>query len=231
MTDFHSHILPYIDDGSESVEESIQMLKMLTEQGVDTVCATPHFYPSENSPDNFLYARKRMYRKLKDAMPDGEKFPKIILGAEVAYFSGISRMADLLKMRLEGTRVLLLEMPTIKWSDYMVREVLDISCAGQVTVVLAHVERYMKKQPKIVWGVLRESGVLMQVNATYFTNPKTRRAALKQMQRREIHLIGSDAHNVNERAPEIAQAIEIIKSKLGESELEEMNALTEKILL
>ncbi len=231
MIDFHSHILPYIDDGSENVEESIKLLRMLAEQGVDTVCATSHFYPSEDSPNNFLGIRKKVYKKLKIALPKDESFPKIILGAEVAYFPGISKMEALPLMRFEGTKVLLLEMPIIKWSDYTVREIIDISCSGNIKVVLAHIERYTKKQRRVVWDALRESGVLMQVNATYFTNPKTRRKALKQLQRGEIHLIGSDCHNSSERAPQIAQAVQIIEGKLGKSELEMMDVLGRKLLL
>lgn len=230
MIDFHSHILPYIDDGSESVEESISLLKMLAEQGVDTVCATSHFYPSEDSPGNFLGIRKKVYKKLKNALPKDESLPKILLGAEVAYFSGISKMEDLTQMRLEGTKILLLEMPIAKWSDYTVREIIDISCAGNIKVVLAHIERYKNKQRKIVWDALRESGVLMQANATYFTNPKTRRKALKQLRRGEIHLIGSDAHNSSERAPEISQALQIIEEKLGKEYIEVIDTLGRKLL-
>ena len=54
MIDFHSHILPGIDDGSKSTEESLEMLDMLRAQGVVTVAATPHFYARENTPEVFL---------------------------------------------------------------------------------------------------------------------------------------------------------------------------------
>ena len=54
MIDFHSHILPAMDDGSKNIEESLQMLRMLQEQGVERVIATPHFYADENPPDVFL---------------------------------------------------------------------------------------------------------------------------------------------------------------------------------
>ena len=57
VIDFHSHILPGIDDGSASVEQSIAMLRMEAEQGIDHVVATPHFYPQYDTPEHFL--RKR----------------------------------------------------------------------------------------------------------------------------------------------------------------------------
>ena len=57
MIDLHSHILPQMDDGSRSVDESLQMLAALAAQGVTDVAATPHFYASENSPERFLARR------------------------------------------------------------------------------------------------------------------------------------------------------------------------------
>lgn len=58
MIDFHSHILPAMDDGSRNIEESLQMLRMLQEQGVERVIATPHFYADENPPDVFCAAAR-----------------------------------------------------------------------------------------------------------------------------------------------------------------------------
>ena len=51
MIDFHTHILPLMDDGSKSIEESIKMLKMLSAQGVKRIVATPHFYANDESVD------------------------------------------------------------------------------------------------------------------------------------------------------------------------------------
>ena len=61
MIDFHSHILPAIDDGSQSVEESLEMLRALKAQGVDTVIATSHFYATHRSPESYLQRRKAAF--------------------------------------------------------------------------------------------------------------------------------------------------------------------------
>ena len=65
MIDFHSHILPAMDDGSKNIEESLQMLRMLQEQGVERVIATPHFYADENPPDVFLRRRADAWEHLR----------------------------------------------------------------------------------------------------------------------------------------------------------------------
>ena len=79
MIDFHSHILPGIDDGSRNVEESLLLMTEMREQGVSTVIATPHFYADEQPVDTFLRRRTEAYDHLMARQtPD---MPQIRLGA------------------------------------------------------------------------------------------------------------------------------------------------------
>lgn len=109
MIDFHTHILPGMDDGSKSVEESIWLLQEETRQGVDTVMLTPHYYADENSPVDFLRRRYAAWKRLSEAWC--REFPKVRLGAEVQYFEGICGIEDIRHLRIVGTNFLLLEMP------------------------------------------------------------------------------------------------------------------------
>ena len=77
MIDFHTHVLPCVDDGSQSMEESLAMLSAMREQGVTTVIATPHFYANDDSIDSFLARRDGAYASLASAC---ENAPRIILG-------------------------------------------------------------------------------------------------------------------------------------------------------
>ena len=65
MTDFHSHVLPCLDDGSVSVEQSIEMLRAEAEQGITHVIATPHFYAGRTTPERFLEKRERSEAMLR----------------------------------------------------------------------------------------------------------------------------------------------------------------------
>ena len=118
MIDWHSHILPGVDDGSRDPDESLELLKMLKAQEIGTVIATPHIHANIESPDQFCERRKAAYEELSGAIPEG--MPKIRLGAEVRYYPGIEKMSDLKKLRIEGTKLLLLEMPMSKWTEYTV---------------------------------------------------------------------------------------------------------------
>ena len=86
MIDWHSHILPAMDDGSRCVEESIEMLDLLAEQGVSCVIATPHFLANEESVDRFLQRRRASYDALMQAV--SENHPTVLCGAEVKYYAG-----------------------------------------------------------------------------------------------------------------------------------------------
>ena len=123
MLDMHSHILPQMDDGSDSVETSRKMLKMLSDQGVTEVVATPHFYATQDNPEEFLRRRRESAEKLNRIT---ESLPRILLGAEVAYFDGMGRCADLKEMAIGETGFLLVEMPFTDWTKRMVDELIRI---------------------------------------------------------------------------------------------------------
>ncbi len=215
MIDFHSHILPSVDDGSKSMEESSEMISMLLSQGVDTIVATPHFYADDESLDDFLSRRDAAYESLISSLTFSH--PRILRGAEVSYYSGLSRLDELSRLCIEGTDLLLIEMPVCKWTEYSVREIESIALSGAVRVVLAHIERYYHLQKAQTWDRLMQCGVLMQVNASFFIRRSSRGKAVSLLRRNRIHLLGSDCHNLSHRPPRMGEAYEIIAKKTGES--------------
>ena len=228
MIDFHSHILPGIDDGSKNAEMSLQMISSLASQGVDTIAATSHFYATERTPQRFLQRRAEAYDRLKAVLP--QDAPRILLGAEVLYFPGISHMDELPQLCLEGTDLLLLEMPFTAWNERMIREVDELSRSGVCRIMMAHIERYYFKQPVSVWDSFLDQGILMQSNAEFFLSLRTRRKALKLLKEGRIHLLGTDCHNMSSRAPRMADARALIRKRLGDETLEEIDALGEALL-
>lgn len=234
MIDFHSHILPGIDDGSRNVKMSLGMIDTLARQKVDTICATPHFYVTQRTPEHFLERRQEAYELLEPVLPKNS--PKILLGAEVLYFPGVSKMEALPDLCLEGTDVLLLEMPFTEWQEYWIREVCDLALTRKYTIVLAHIERYYNQQPRKVWDKLLDLGVLMQVNADFFLQPdsifrfRNGSKALKLLKEGRIHLLGTDAHNLSSRPPIIAEAREVIQKELGKKALQRIDELGEELI-
>lgn len=214
MIDFHSHILPAVDDGSRSVEESVSLLNMLKDQGIKTVVATPHYDAKKDTPEAFIQKRRESYETLLPEIKDG--MPRVILGAEVAYYPGIERLKGIRSLTAGDSDLLLLEMPISVWTEYTVKELVDITTTKNMTVVLAHAERYLGLQSLKTIELLNDSGILMQYNADFFLRFGQKRKALKMLERGEIHLIGSDCHNLTTRPPRIGEAYGLIKRKLGD---------------
>ncbi len=228
MIDFHSHILPCVDDGSKSLEQSLEMLCALSAQGVKTVVATPHFYADDERLEEFLKRRSAAYEGLKGAMNDS--MPRVLLGAEVRFYSGIENLSDVKRLCIEGTNVLLLEMPFSKWSGYTLKEVIELSTMRNVTVVLAHIDRYLSFQDKEVWSRLLDNDILMQVNAAAFKGPFSRARTMEMLRSGMIHLIGTDCHNMSDRAPNMKFASDKIVKKFGDGFMAKFTKYGNKIL-
>lgn len=215
MIDIHTHILPGMDDGSGSLEESLAMAKESARQGVRLLAATPHFYATQEDPNSFLRRREKSLALLESAWQDG--FPTLLVGAEVRYFDGISRVEKIAHLTLDHTRILLLEMPFTSWSGRMVDEVLELQRSRGLQVLLAHVERYLKDQDGQVWETFRQNGVWMQCNANFFLRWQTKRKAQALFKKGEIQMLGSDTHNMTSRPPNLAMARDALVKSLGQA--------------
>ena len=98
VIDFHSHVLPGIDDGSRNSEESLGMLQLSASQGTDIMAATSHFYATEDRISSFLERRKRSKERLKNRidqkLTDEESLPKLIVGLQVFLYTLCYRFAN-----------------------------------------------------------------------------------------------------------------------------------------
>jgi protein-tyrosine phosphatase len=218
--DFHSHILPGIDDGSKSVEESLEMLRLEAQQGITHVVATPHFYARYDTPEKFLERRHEAYRRLMQEAEKNDHLPQISVGAEVYFFPGISDSEVLPQLTIDGKRYILIEMPHGPWTERMYRELVDIRYKQDLIPIVAHIDRYIR--PFKTYGIperLAELPVLVQANAEFFLNCFTKSMALRMLRKEQIQLLGSDCHNLTTRAPNLDQAVSVITKRLGEEAL------------
>ena len=223
VIDFHSHILPGIDDGSRNLEESERMLASSREQGVDFVVATPHFYADRDRIDAFLKRREEAYQKVLAAKAPG---PEILLGAEVAFFGGISRAKDIDRVCLAGTNILLLEMPFRAWKDEDIDEVDALIRRRGFRVMLAHLERFlMYRENKGFIYDLMDMDTIVQINSGSLLKWQKRGPALKLFRYKGIGLLGSDCHRSDVRVQNLGEGREVLGKKLGSGFVAEMDSL------
>ena len=222
MIDFHTHILPNMDDGSESVETSKQLLNILKSEGVKLVCLTSHFYPQRESFSEFIKRRNEAYKKLNYSDLD------LRLGAEVRYYRGLSTCEELSSMCIEGTNIILIELPfNIDINDNVISELININSKGY-KVLLAHIERYNLNEKVLV--KLHKHGILIQVNTEFFEGFFNSRKALRLLKRGLIDCVGSDTHNLDKRKPNYEKTMNLIKKRLGEKFYKEFIDRTYRII-
>lgn len=230
LVDFHTHILPCMDDGSSSVSRSLEMLSLEKKQDIDTVVLTPHFYPDRERPEQFLERRQASHKLLSDALQNGHS-PELLVGAEVRFFEGISDCEYLPQFAIENTKCVMVEMPMMRWSKRMLDELYDISQKQELTPIIAHIDRYVDAmRPCVHIEELDELGLLIQASADFFIKRSTRKKALRILERGSIHLLGSDAHNISNRRPNLDEAVSVIRRSLGIEAINYINSFENKIL-
>lgn len=231
MVDFHSHILPGVDDGSSSVEQSIAMLRLEAQHGISQVVATPHFYANHDFPEKFLRKRKHAESVLREEMAKHQGLPDIKIGAEVYFFPGISEINELDELTISNSRYIMIEMPDAKWTDAMYRELEKIYVRRGMVPIIAHLDRYLAPfGNRAMLKRLGELPVLVQANAEFFLHRSTKNMSLRMLKEDRIHLLGSDCHNMTSRAPNLGDAVERIKKQLGESVLNRLQAYEALVL-
>lgn len=230
IVDFHSHILPALDDGSRSVEESIAMLRVETEQGIFHVVATPHFYARHDNLEDFLERRRKSECRLRAAMEDQRDLPQITVGAEIHYFRGISESDVVRRLSIGDGEYALIEMPGAPWTDVMYRELELIHHNQGITPIVAHVDRYLTRFRS--FGIperLEAMPVLVQANASFFLGSGAARA-MRMIRKGQIHLLGSDCHNMHDRKPNLGSAVERIRRQTGDEILERVISIQKDVL-
>ncbi len=230
VVDFHTHILPRIDDGSNSLDESVQMLQMQSSQDIGHVVLTPHFYAEKESLVNFLERRKRSVQNLESVMDGVVGVPKLSVGAEVKMFEGIGNAEFLSELAISGTKCILVEMPQPPWNDNLLKELDKIRYNQNLIPIMAHIDRYISPfYTRGIPEIFVNLPVLVQANGSFFIKRRTRNLAIKLLRENKIHLLGSDCHNLNSRMPNLRDAIEIITNKIGTSKILTINALESRL--
>lgn len=214
MIDFHSHILPGLDDGAHDIETSLEMLRRSMASGIDTVIATSHCYPVDiEAATDFPVKRDAAFNALSSAIYSlDESLPNIIRGAEVHLSKGVSRLPNLDKLCIEDTNYILLELPYEKWTDEIYEEIYHIIRQG-FRPILAHLDRYISQEKE--FPELLSLNVLCQINASSFFDKTLRKKILHLFLNDAVHVVGSDMHNLTNRPPNLAEAYDLIEKKFG----------------
>lgn len=229
MIDFHSHILPGIDDGSRSYDETVKLLLEAKEIGFKKIISTSHYaIDCYETPE---YKRKELVEQLNLE----NRFPEIVLGSEIFLTYNI---LDLLKeynaSTINGTNYILFELP-LRNHFMNLKDLIIKLKENDYRLILAHPERYSMVQNNFnLLYELKELGVLLQSNYGSILGiyGGTAKKTLKKMLKEDlVDFLGSDVHRENTIYPKVPKAIQKISKYISEEKLEELiNSNAAKIL-
>ncbi len=217
LFDIHCHILPAIDDGSKSMEETEKMLRMAKKERIGTILATPHYNSCEREPE-FYKECQSVYEEVCQMVQEKNLGIQLYLGNEIFYSSGV---LEALKrgeaLTLNHTKYVLVEFAPYVELLTIKKAVQELQMAGYFPI-LAHIERYecLKKESEV--QNLVDMGAYIQVNASSLTGRLGIRVQwyLKKLMRHDlIHVVATDAHGSKKRRPMIQEAAGYIKKKAG----------------
>ncbi|WP_119394263.1 tyrosine-protein phosphatase [Salinibius halmophilus] len=234
MIDLHSHIIPGIDDGARSIEDSIALLEQSAQQGVSKILFTPHITPRAFDNDSY---------SITTAFTAHESALRSVAGIEVAFacearihadlpFAISSGQVPLIKGH-NGNKYLLLELPTREIpvaTDLVVDWLLDEG----ITPIIAHPERNTVIQNKP--GELRKlvrKGCMSQITAGSLLGkfgPTAQESGWTFIEKELAHIVASDTHNLQYRPNLMSDARTAVAEKLGESVAEAYFITTPKLI-
>ena len=239
MTDLHSHSLCSVDDGAKNVEQMKQMLDIAYNDGITTICFTPHFkihhFENDDSINEYNERIKESYEIALEYVRSKHPDMRLFLGNEVMYHHDIyESFAKHKCSRLGNSSYALVEfMPDTPFFE--IRKVLSNLMRKGIRVILAHVERYVDLAKSVEYvKELKEIGVLIQVNASSITKIKFGKSArfIKKLFKLSlVDIIATDSHNTADFKPVMSDAIKLIEKKYGEKIAKRVSQTTPNFIL
>ncbi|MCL2856659.1 MAG: capsular polysaccharide biosynthesis protein [Oscillospiraceae bacterium] len=215
-TDYHTHILPDIDDGPKYPHDCLQMLEMCKSQGIERVVATPHFIAHQESVETFLTNRQKAF----DALPNSPGI-SVSLGAEVSIEMGLSENDKVRELALAGSKYILLELPYSPLKEWMISEIYNIMYGYRLVPVFAHVDRYLQLYSKDeIHRLLSVREAVLQINSGALNKRRTSKFVISLIHDGYPIIFGSDTHDTLHRTPNMDTAYKALRSKLKKNELE-----------
>jgi protein-tyrosine phosphatase len=234
LFDMHCHLLPGVDDGSKNMEMTLDMLQIAYDEGTRNILFTPHFMIGRN---HYKSAGELDAKFEEVKAVAAERYPdmNLYLGNEILYEEGV---IDLLKAgeihTMNGTRYVLVEF-NVRTPFRQIRDAIRLLSEARYWPIIAHVERYqsvVKRMERI--EEMLDMKALLQMNISSveggFLN-ESKRWCRKLIKEGCITFFGTDAHNVDSRAPYTQDYIPWIRKHCGDEDAEFMLSGAAKLMV
>lgn len=233
MIDVHSHILPNIDDGSRSIEETFNLIKEAKEAGFEGIVCTSHYmenYYETNRPEREVWINA-IHENLENKNID----MNLYLGNEI-YMSDniIELLEDGKATTMNDTSYVLFELPMNAEPMNLYDMVYEMQ-QYKIVPILAHPERYsfVQTDPELIYDLI-DKGVLMQANYGSIIGQYGKKAQMivqKFLENNMIHMLGTDVHRQNTIYPKIPEIILELKALIGEEKVKELTTINPELVI
>jgi len=205
LIDIHSHILPEVDDGPKSWDDSVEMCRMAAADGITHMVATPH------SNERYAYHREALMAMLDRLRELAGSVPELSLGCD--FHLSYDNLQEVLttpeRFTINGSRYLLVELSDFSIPTQIADCFLKLGDRG-VTPIITHPERntILRQSPQRILEWV-ELGCAVQVTAnslTGFWGPRVARTASWLLEREGVHVLATDAHDTKNRVPVLSRA-------------------------
>lgn len=213
MIDLHTHIVFDVDDGSKSIQDSLEILKIAHERGIKAMFATPHFIEGYVMPDALL-VKERVLELSRHMKTSGLDMP-IYSGHEIMLdYNTLDHLKEGRALSLNDTRYVLVEMPMHTQLNNLNEIFFNFQVSGYVPVI-AHPERYdyVQDNPALIEDWITK-GALLQINLLSLYNKygdKAKKTAIKLLKSHMYHFVGSDVHSHQSTALSVSTPLAKIK--------------------
>lgn len=233
MIDIHTHILPNIDDGSRSIEETFNLIREAKNVGFEAIVSTSHYmegYYETNAPEREVWVNA-IYENLKTKNVD----INLYLGNEIYMSENIIKLLEEGKAStINDTSYVLFELP-LNIEPFNLYDIIYEMQQYKIVPILAHPERYsfVQKEPELVYDLIQK-GVLMQANYGSVIGQYGEKAKIivkKLLENNMIHFLGSDVHRQNTIYPKIPQILTELNDLIGEEKLKNLTTINPKLAL
>ena len=229
MIDFHSHILPNVDDGVKSLEQSIELIDEAEKVGFTGIISTSHYIQGYYEDDE--EQRRKILNELQGKSPK----MKLYLGSEIySDLEMIKYIKEGKSSTINGSRYVLLEFPLNSEPLFAKKLVYDLLSENYVPII-AHPERYSYVQENLNFiEELVQMGALLQCNygsiiGMYGNSAK--KTLKKLLKNNLISFLGSDVHRTGQIYPKIPKALKKLRKILSAEELEKLTTLNAQKVL
>lgn len=230
MYDTHCHLVFGEDDGSRSLEESIEMIKIYKEVGYAGAILTSHYDEGRYlvTADKVLDKLEMLKDELVRCDIDFELFP----GNEIQIDGNTMNLLKEGKiLSLNNSRYILCELPFSTKPIYAKEIFYQMQLEGYIPII-AHPERYDYVRNDIAWyDDFIKSGCLLQMNLSSLTSPSIRNLSKEMLDRKMIHLVGTDAHQSEWRSPDVKDELTLLRDLVGDDKFKELTEINPKKII